>query len=174
MSTKKSTDGASGSASRLKAMQSKHVRVEPAEAPETVSASVRGAPEGGAGPMGNLRAAGGGEGGRAAILQKLRQALSGPDGRINQQKARFALMFIRKQAADPAAPRHELAKRIEGMIRNMPPQQRQRLIAAAGMGGSGFGGEQNRAGPRDGAARANAWGGAGQGEAWFDNFLDKL
>lgn len=149
--------GAARSAkNRLKAMQAKHESL-PDKATEAFTPS--GTP-GAAGLMADLQAvmAGGQSGAGMTIFQKLRQVLSGPDGRIDPQRARMAMAFVRKQAADPAAPRHELAKKIEGMVQNMPPQQRQRLMAAAGMGagrGGGLGARQR--GP--GTAGSNARGG---------------
>lgn len=141
---------------RLKAMQAKHEET-PQPAPPARTPAPGGAT--GSGLMADLQAAmAAGKDSGGTILQKVQKVLSGPDGRIDPQRARMALMFVRKQAADPNAPRHDLAKRIEGMIRNMPPQQRQRLMAAAGISGPAAAG---MGGGKGGAAGAAMGGGGG-------------
>ena len=147
---------------RLKSMQAKHVQSPPAAAA---------APAGGQGILNGLLvggAAGGqGEGaGAGSIQQRLRKALSGPDGKIDQKKARMFLMMVRKQAADPAAPRHEMAKKIAEKLKTMPAHQRQRLMAMAGLGAGGLGGNGEGAAAQDGQAPT--------GEAWFDKLVEKF
>jgi len=165
---------------RLTAMQARHAvaEPEPEAAPQPTAAAGGGGSQGGAAAalIGDLKAAmADGQGGRAVIMQRLRQVLSGPDGQIDPQRARMALIFVRKQAGDPSAPRHELAKRIEDFVRNMQPQQRQRLMAAAGLGGAmAAGGGQGRLVSGKNRAQAPmAGGGAKKAGAWFDDFLDK-
>jgi hypothetical protein len=183
MSSDETLNEAGKRLSRLKAMKAKHVQRQPTQVPVAPPSET---PVGKPDLMGRLHAAmaqgqGGGQGGRAAILQKVRQALSGPDGKIDPNRARMLLSFIHKQAADPNAPRHELAKRVEGMLNNMPPQQRQKLMAVARLseaglgsiggpnrsaGAIGAGSQETAAAPQDGAAPA--------GEPWFDNLLSQI
>jgi hypothetical protein len=178
MSADDTSDDARKRLDRLKAMQSRHLQHQPAEEPAVVqgAAATPVLPARRQPPKAQGQA---GEGGRPAILQKVRQALSGPDGKIDSNRARMLISFVRKQAADPSAPRHELAKKIEGILSNMPPQQRQKLMAVAGLGG-GSGGANRAAGARRAGAVAPdpaappQEGAAPTGEAWFDNFVGKL
>jgi hypothetical protein len=165
MSAEKTSEDSQKRLGRLKAMQSKH---QPAAAPAAAAAPAK------KGLMASLQ---GGDGPATGGIQaKLRKALTGPDGKIDQKKARMFMMMIRKQAADPAAPRHEMAVKIAEKIKSLPAQQRQKLMAMAGLGagagaagGAGLGGGKLRAGPGANAAAPDA-----TGEAWFDNLVEKL
>jgi hypothetical protein len=127
MSAEKTSDDSQKRLGRLKAMQSKH---QPVAAPAAAAAAPAKK-----GLMAALQGGGGGAG-EGGIQAKLRKALTGPDGKIDKKKARMFVMMIRKQAADPAAPRHEMAKKIAEKIKSLPAQQRQKLMAMTGFGGS--------------------------------------
>jgi hypothetical protein len=162
MCAEKTSDDSQKRLGRLKAMQSKH---KPVAAPAAAAAPAK------KGLMAAMQ--GGGGAGEGGIQAKLRKSLTGPDGKIDQKKARMFMMMIRKQAADPAAPRHEMAVKIAEKIKSLPAQQRQKLMAMAGLG-AGAGGAGGGLG---GGAKAAA--GTGQqadatGEAWFDNLVEKL
>ncbi len=141
---------------RLKAMQAKHQAREAAPVAVPVAAPARAK----AAPAKAAAAKTAPDSPRAAMIQKLRQHLAGDDGKIDPQKAKAFLMFVKKQSADPQAPRHDMAKRIAEMIKALPQQQRQKLLAAAGMG-------QNTPKP---APKPKPQ----QPEDWFDSLVDKL
>lgn len=70
---------------------------------------------------------------RAPLLQKLLQHISDDDGNIDPKKARMFLTYVKKQIADPKAPRHDMAKRIAEKLQKIPEAQRRKVLAAAGI-----------------------------------------
>ncbi len=123
---------------------------------------------------------------RSGLMQRLRDHLKGDDGKIDQKKAKQFLLFVKKQSADPEAPRHEMAKRITEKLQNLPPAQRQKILNAAGLSG-GTGGEGASGGAKGGGAKGRGAGAnraAGRSappkqheetdEDWFDSLADNL
>lgn len=137
---------------RLKAMQAKHQARETAPAPAAAPARAKPAAKAAAKPAPDSP--------RSAMIQKLRAQLAGEDGKIDPQKARAFLMFVKKQSADPQAPRHDMAKRIAEMIKALPQHQRQKLLAAAGLG------KQSPAQTPKPQPKPQ--------QDWFDSLVDKL
>lgn len=140
---------------RLKAMQAKHQARAAAPAPVAAPAqpAARAKPQAGAQTRAQAPA---NDSPRAAMIQKLRAQLAGEDGRIDSQKAKAFLMFVKKQSADPQAPRHDMAKRIAEAIKALPQHQRQKLLAAAGLG---------KTAPKPKPEPT---------QDWFDSLVDKL
>lgn len=166
------SDNATKRGSRLQAIQARHKQAQPQATPgdsPPIDVIAPADPAGGGG-------AAAAPGGRAAMVQKLRKAMTKPDGGIDKEKAQKLLQFVRKQANDPNAPKHELAKKIANVIRNLDPEKRKRLLGMAGMGGidAPAGGRRaallaQASAPASGPADSPA-----TGEAWFDDFVDKL
>lgn len=146
---------------RLKAMQAKHQARDAAPVQAPAAAPARAKP---AAKAAAAKTAAPADSPRSAMIQKLRQHLAGDDGKIDSQKARAFLMFVKKQSADPQAPRHDMAKRIAEMIKALPQPQRQKLLAAAGLGKPNPGQTQK---PKP-QPQTN------QPEDWFDSLVDKL
>lgn len=142
---------------RLKAMQAKHQARAATPAPAAAPAAARARPKAPANAPAN---APGADSPRSAMIQKLRAQLAGDDGKIDPQKAKAFLMFVKKQSADPQAPRHDMAKRIAEMIKALPQQQRQKLLAAAGLG------KQSPAQNPKPQPKPQ--------QDWFDSLVDKL
>ncbi|WP_372884167.1 hypothetical protein [Shimia sp.] len=184
MSDQKGSDDAKKRLDRLKAMQARHARQQPAEPAPAAEAPA---------PAQAAPAAPAAAGGRAQnpIVQKLRKALSTPEGGIDERKAKMLLQFIRTQAQDPAAPRHDMAKKLLDVVQNMDPEKRRRLLGALGQGGKGAAGQgagkglgamlrgraQAGGGAKAGAGKTGKAGGGDEtatGEPWFDDLVNGL
>lgn len=175
------TSDASQRLGRLKAMQARRrAAMGEAEVVEAtpVAAPARAAKTGG-GAAAEGKAAAGGK--RNAILQRLRKFVTGPDGSVDQKKAKGLIQYLKKQASDPNSPRHEQAKKALEAFKKMEPETRRKLLggmARAGGGGgqAAGGGAGRRAGGAGGGGRA-AKGGAAQGGgdgSWFDDLVEKI
>ncbi|MEM1429115.1 MAG: hypothetical protein AAGG09_06635 [Pseudomonadota bacterium] len=96
-------------------------------------------------------------GGKPGLVRWLRKMSSGEDGRIDPQKLRRVMAFVRKQAKDPEAPRHAQAKDLLGALKALPPQKRQRIQNMLKQdGGANRAGKGARAGQRRRAAAQQA------------------
>lgn len=198
MNAKPTNDDTSQRQNRLKAMQARRKlamgeevapQIAPKGGPFAEAASL------GASGEDAPKAAGGQ---RAAMLQKVRKFVSRPEGGIDQNKAKMLIQFVKRQASDPAAPRHEQAKKILDAISKLDPAMRRKLLGGVGQGGGGgmgggMGGPAGRGIGQAGGLAARL-GGAGRGprggggqianteeaampggsEKWFDDLLNKL
>lgn len=204
MNAKPTDDDTSQRQNRLKAMQARRKQAMGEAVAPQIAPNAAGAPKGGPfseaasfGASGDdaPKAAGGQ---RAAMLQKLRKFVSRPEGGIDQNKAKMLIQFVKRQASDPAAPRHEQAKKILDAISKLDPAVRRKFLGGAGQGGGGgmgggMGGPAGRGMGQAGGLAARL-GGAGRGlragggqianteeaampggsEKWFDDLLNKL
>ena len=205
MNTKPINDDTSQRQSRLKAMQARRKQAMGEDVSPQIAPNAAGGPRGG--PFGQdasfgasgdepAKAAGGQ---RAAMLQKVRKFVSRPEGGIDQNKAKMLIQFVKRQASDPAAPRHDQAKKIMDAISKLDPAVRRKLLGGAGQGGGGLGGGggiggQAGRGMGQAGGLAARLGGTGRGpragggqmanpeeaampggsEKWFDDLLNKL
>lgn len=164
---------------RLKAMQARRKSAVSSEAAAPADAADAVLADGGEAAGGQ-----GGGGKRAAILQRLRKFIATPEGGVDQKKAKALVRFVKRQAEDPEAPRHEQAKKAMNFLNNMDPEQRRKLLGiGAAMGKAG--GEEMRAGKAGAAGRGagrrlggKGAGAAGAGKArgdgaWFDDLVSK-
>lgn len=132
---------------------------------------------------------------RAPLLQKLLQHLSDDDGNIDPKKARMFLTYVKKQIADPKAPRHDMAKRVAEKLQKVPEAQRRKVLAAAGISGDASFDFTGPTGPvgggRGDTSRRGLLGDSGgtkrtagraaqpkpqdhSAESWVDDFFDNL
>lgn len=188
MSDQKGADDAKKRLDRLKAMQARHAKRQPVTAPEAPAASVAPVASGASAAAPAPEQQGGGAfkaAGQNPIVQKLRKALTNADGSIDERKAKMLVQFIRSQAQDPDAPRHDMAKKLLEVVQNMDPEKRKRLLGVLGQGGAGG---KGAAGKGLGAMLRGAAAGGGKapgpaagkadapatGEPWFDDLVNGL
>lgn len=179
MSSNTQNDETSQRLGRLKAMQARRKEVIDRAVPSTAVrpdvtevTAVQPAKAGGAG------------GGRAALIQQVRKLITGPNGTIDQKKAKLLVQFVKRQANDPSAPRHEQAKKILEVFNNLDADVRRKVIGrVAGTGrkagiagaGRGAGGDKGSlAGRRAGKIETKAQTVEDGNGSWFDDLVNKI